>query len=169
MHRTALPATMLAIIVLIVLPAGAAAGGGGGGLGACAGFASGDTVTMRDNCFEGTAHFAGGDTITILNEGQMDHTYTAVDGAFDTGALRSGETADIDAEPGIHRVYCTLHSTPDGEGMAGVLIVGDPALAAAEIRPASGNYGLTGLVIAGTVLAAFAGVVAFRRNSSHGR
>ena len=123
-------AVLVGASVLAFWPRAALAGGGGGG-GLCAGFASGDTLIMRDSCFEGTAHFASpGGTLVVSNEGSAPHSFTAVDGSFDTGLMQPGETTEIplDAD-GIARVYCTLHGTVQGTGMAGVLVVGDPSLA----------------------------------------
>ena len=89
---------------------------------------SGDTSVMRDNCFAPTAHQLGaGTTVTVVNEGVLPHTLTAVDGSFDTGILEPGESATIEVgEEGIVPFYCTLHSSPAGEGMAGMLLVGEP-------------------------------------------
>lgn len=50
-------------------------------------------VSMLDSCFSGTAHFAPTETtITISNDGELAHTFTAVDGSFDSGQLQPGET-----------------------------------------------------------------------------
>lgn len=150
----------LAVVLTVLLP-GAAAAGGGGGFGSCSGFGEGSTVSMRDSCFEATAHFAPEGTVTVVNDGGIAHTYTAVDGSFDSGTLNAGDTAEIDPGPGIHRVYCSLHSTAEGEGMAGVLIVEDPALAAAALD--AGSSRLTVVVLAGALLAVLAGALGLRR------
>lgn len=119
---------LVAIAVLISIPAVAYAGGGGVDTSGCAGYSEGTTVAMRDSCFAGTAHFAPSDsTITVTNEGQLPHTLTAVDGSFDTGQVAGGGSAQLTFdEPGIYRVFCSLHGTPQGEGMAGVVVVGEP-------------------------------------------
>lgn len=117
----------IAIVVLLAVPLPVAAGGGGN-MSACAGFATGRVVSMLDSCFQGTAHFApAGETITIVNDGALPHSFTAVDGSFDTGQLQPGESYEVTvAEPGVVEVFCTLHGTADGAGMAGVLVVGEP-------------------------------------------
>lgn len=119
----------LLIAGLIMLRPGTTQAGGGGGGSICAGFAIGSAVVMRDSCFEGTAHFAdAGSTLVIRNEGNHPHSFTAVDGSFDTGLLDGGESTEIELEnAAIIQVYCTLHGTTQGSGMAGVLVVGDPA------------------------------------------
>jgi len=122
---------------LVALWPGAALAGGGRGGGACDGFSSGDRLVMRDSCFEGVAHFVdASSTLLVVNAGAAPHSLTAVDGSFDTGTLSSGGKAEIPLKTtGIVRVYCTLHGTKAGGGMAGVLIVGDPTASAA--RPAA--------------------------------
>lgn len=139
---------LTAIAMLMVAPSVASAGGGGGGGGGpCAAFASGSKLAMLDNCFNGMAHFtSAGETLTIRNDGLIPHSYTAVDGSFDTGLVEAGETAQVAVgEGGIVPVYCTLHGTENGHGMAGLLIVGDPSAqaisAVAPIITAAGAAG----------------------------
>jgi hypothetical protein len=117
---------LLAITMITLIP-GVASAGGGGGEGMCPGFASGTTVSMMDSCFAGIAHFAPADTtITIVNQGLAPHTLTAVDGSFDTGEVLPGDSYELTIdEPGIYQVFCRLHGTADGKGMAGVLVVGE--------------------------------------------
>lgn len=82
---------------------------------------------MLDSCFSGTAHFAPTDTtITISNDGELPHMFTAVDGSFDSGQVQPGETFELTIDqPGVFEVFCTLHGTAQGQGMAGVLLVGE--------------------------------------------
>jgi hypothetical protein len=130
---------LVAVALLMMIP-GAASAGGGGDISLCSGFATGTTVSMLDSCFNGTAHFAPTDTtLLISNDGGMSHTFTAVDGAFDSGQIEPGETFELTIdEPGVFEVFCTLHGTADGEGMAGVLLVGEAAPG-----PVSSGMGLT--------------------------
>lgn len=115
---------VLAALLLLSIPIASA--GGGGHSGACRGLSEGTRVTLLDSCFDGTAHVVGlGTRITVTNGGMMAHTYTAVDASFDSGTLQPGESTEIDLPgQGAFPVYCTLHSTAQGEGMAGALIVG---------------------------------------------
>lgn len=117
---------LIVVVGLLVVP-GSASAGGAGQMSLCSGFATGSEVSMLDSCFEGTAHFApAGETITIVNDGMLPHTFTAVDGSFDSGQLQGGESYEITVEePGIIEVFCTLHGTAEGTGMAGVLVVGE--------------------------------------------
>lgn len=123
---------LVTIAILMLVPGVAYAGGGHVDATGCAGYSEGTEVGMLDSCFAGTAHFAPDDTtITVSNDGALPHTLTAVDGSFDTGLLESGESAELSfEEPGIYRVFCELHGTAAGEGMAGVVVVGEPAPAA---------------------------------------
>lgn len=118
---------VVTIVLLMSIPGIALAGARGIDTSGCAGFGEGATVVMRDSCFGGTAHFVSdGTTITIDNQGALPHTFTAVDGSFDTGTVAAGSSADLEVGgPGIYRVFCSLHGTARGDGMAGVLVVGD--------------------------------------------
>lgn len=117
---------ILATVMFLLVPGMASAGGGGGSI--CPGFASGTTISMLDSCFNGTAHFAPtGMALTIRNDGEFPHTFTAIDGTFDSGQIQPGETYQLTIdEAGVFEVFCTLHGTAEGGGMAGVLIVGEP-------------------------------------------
>lgn len=120
------------VATLLLIPGVAYAGGGGVDSSGCAGYSEGTAVIMLDSCFSGAAHFAPGATaITIENDGSLPHTFTAVDGSFDTGMVAAGGTAELTFdEAGIYRVFCSIHGTAAGEGMAGVMVVGDAAPAA---------------------------------------
>lgn len=129
--------TTLALIILLAVPALA----GGGGHASCSGFSEGTEVTLLDSCFEPAALISDGAAVTVRNQGAMPHTYTAVDGSFDSGLLQPGESATIEPAAGLHRVICDLHADVDGAGMSGVLAVGieDAAELAAAITPAGGT------------------------------
>ena len=63
----------------------------------------------------------------IVNRGELPHSLTAADGSFGTGTLQPGQSASIDVgEAAVVRVFCELHGTRQGEGMAGLLVVGEP-------------------------------------------
>jgi hypothetical protein len=133
---------LVALFLVALIPGVASAGGGGGGS-ICPGFASGDTVSMLESCFAGTAHFApSGAPITVRNDGQLPHTITAVDGSFDSGQLQAGASFELNLEPGVYKVFCTLHGSAEGNGMAGVLIVDDSTKSAAPVPPAAKNPGV---------------------------
>ena len=130
---------LVAVGLLMMLP-GVASAGGGGGSSMCPGFATGTSVSMLDSCFSGTAHFAPAATALIIsNDGQMPHTFTAVDGSFDSGEVLPGDSFELTVdEAGVFEVFCTLHGTAEGDGMTGVLVVGEPTPG-----PVSSGLGLT--------------------------
>jgi plastocyanin len=113
--------------VAVLWPTVAGAGGGGGHGSICPGFAEGSAIEMYDNCFAGTTHFVEpGAQITIKNSGSLPHSLTALDNSVDTGVLEPGETKTAQwDEPGIVRIFCTLHGSRDGGGMTGTVVVGD--------------------------------------------
>jgi len=117
---------ILLVTAMLLLPATALAGGGGSES-LCSGFTKGTTISMLDSCFSGVSHFAPSNTdLTISNDGGITHTFTAVDGSFDSGDVAPGETFTLVVdEPKVVEVFCKLHGTADGQGMAGVLIVGE--------------------------------------------
>ena len=117
---------LLVIVALLMTVPGVASAGGGGDLSLCSGFATGSNISMLDSCFNGVAHFAPTGTLTVSNDGQMPHTFTAVDGSFSSDQIEPGEVFELTVdEAGIYQVYCSLHGSPDGEGMAGVLVIGE--------------------------------------------
>lgn len=133
---------LLTAVALLMMIPGVAAAGGGGDISLCPGFATGTTVSMLDSCFSGTAHFAPtGTALSINNDGLMPHTFTAVDGSFDSGQVQPGETFELTIdEPGVFEVFCTLHGTADGQGMTGVLVVGE-----AEPGPVSASLNVAAI------------------------
>ncbi len=153
-----------AVLSLLALAAGAAEAGGGGGHGACAGYAADQVIIMRDSCFEGTAQFVpAGSTIEVVNEGEVPHSLSFADGAFDTGTLETGEQAEFTVgEAGVVRYYCKLHGTASGQGMAGVIIVGDAdSPSAARAQPSlAAAWGWLGAGLGGAGLALL--IVRFR-------
>lgn len=161
---TALTVTALAVAIP------ALAGGGGHAGGACEAYASGDVteVVLRDNCFapvSATAPAAG--TVTIRNDGRQPHTYTAVDGSFDTGVLQPGDstTVELPKTSGTLPVYCTLHADAAGNGMAGTI-----SLAATGGTTASAaGLGSSGIALAGGFVlgSATLGAIRKRRTSRH--
>ena len=118
---------LMVVAVLLVIP-GTAYAGAFGSSSLCPGFAEGTVISMRDSCFAGTAQFApAGVTLTVTNDGELPHTFTAVDGSFDSGILQPGQSFELAIdEPRLVRVFCTLHGTAQGDGMAGVMVIGEP-------------------------------------------
>ena len=83
-------------------------------------------VSMIDFAFEpAEIRVPVGTTIVWPNNGQKQHSATAVDGSFDTGLYGPGVSRSITMNtPGTFRYYCVLHAPPDGSsGMSGTIIV----------------------------------------------
>lgn len=157
---------LLATITIAVTTAAAAtAGGGGGGAGLCRGFGEGQVIHLRDSCFDGVGHVVdAGEPVTVRNVGEMPHTITAADGSFDSGIIPPGAIYELTFEQsGGVPVYCTLHGTADGVGMAGLVTVRNgapaPALASDSQRTDPARWPWLGAVI----LAAAAGLALGRR------
>jgi plastocyanin len=60
-------------------------------------------------------------------EGDNPHNVVASDGGWESPLtmLRGDKYARTFDEPGVYDYFCTFHGTPDGEGMAGTVVVGD--------------------------------------------
>jgi plastocyanin len=84
-----------------------------------------DTVALQDNVFNPRqVTSSSGATLVWSNNGAAQHTITADDGSFDSGAINAGETFSFTfTGPGTYPYYCQIHGGPGGEGMAGTIVV----------------------------------------------
>lgn len=165
--RTLRILTLTALTVAALAVAFPALAGGGAGGGPCEAYSSDDVseIVLRDNCLAPvSATAAAGSTVTVRNDGQMPHTYTAVDGAFDTGVLQPGDstTVELPQGGGTLPVYCTLHADPAGNGMAGTITVA----ADGDTATSSGGLGSSGIALAGGFVLGTAILGAVRRRRS---
>lgn len=72
-------------------------------------------ITIEDFEFSGPETAAVGDTVTITNEDAVAHTWTAVDGDFDSGNVAEGETFEFTfEEAGDFDYFCTIHPQMEG-------------------------------------------------------
>jgi plastocyanin len=96
--------------------------------------ASDVTVSIGDNSFDAPEiTIPVGATVVWRHTGQRPHTVTADDGSFDSGTLNTGATfSHTFMQPGVYRYYCAFHGGANGEGMAGIIIVGDAGQAPVE-------------------------------------
>ena len=142
---------MRAVLVLVL----------GSVLAACVGVGGGETPTgetridMKDNFYSrDVTRVPVGGTITFRNQGRAVHNAVAVDESFSTidsygedGMPTDAETTITATEPGVHLFYCTFHATPEGEGMAATLVVGDveyyPQGETSDLEPVSDPTGVT--------------------------
>lgn len=123
------------MMATLVVGAGVAlAGGGGHGAGACRAFDEGNSLLMRDNCYEGVGHVVtAGQTVTVTNVGNLPHSVTAADDSFDSGHIAPGDSYEVTLDdPGTVPIYCSLHGSAEGDGMAGLLVVEAADLTDAE-------------------------------------
>lgn len=103
------------VVLALALVALAACGGGddGGGEGADGGGTAGGeaTVTLVDFDIEAPDSVSSGTTLTVVNEGDAPHTFTAQEGAgFDTGTIEPGSEGSVTVDgSGTVSYLCTLH------------------------------------------------------------
>ncbi|HHC09421.1 MAG TPA: plastocyanin [Actinobacteria bacterium] len=79
-----------------------------------------------------------GTTVEWKVEGDNPHNVVAADGSWQSPQVmeRGDRFTRAFEVPGVYPYYCTFHGTPEGEGMAGYLVVGDvPAYERPERRP----------------------------------
>jgi len=88
-----------------------------GAIAALPAFAADHAVTIKGMKFApATLAVAVGDTITFTNEDAAPHTATADDGAFDTGRLAKGQSAQVTvAAAGDHPFKCLVHPMMKGK------------------------------------------------------
>jgi plastocyanin len=55
-----------------------------------------------------------GQTITVTNDDSTDHSFTAVDGSFDTGVFSSGSKTITVTKAGTFAVHCRIHNFMTG-------------------------------------------------------
>ncbi len=105
-----------------------------GGDAAAKSIKSGDvTVEMYDNRFQyEEIEIPVGGQVTWIGAGRNAHNAVSADGSWSTedgfGSLEQLEGDDavlVYNQPGEYTFFCTFHGNRDGDGMAGVLIVGD--------------------------------------------
>jgi plastocyanin len=88
-------------------------------------------ISIGDNFFDPpVVRINIGETVRWTNNGLMDHTTTALDGAFDSGTLIPGATYSFTFnQEGVHDYECIFHL-----GMVGTIVVGTPDSVAADIQ-----------------------------------
>jgi plastocyanin len=73
------------------------------------------TITIADFAFEGVTEVAVGTTVVVTNTDGASHTWTAVDGSFDSGALGQGDSFEFTfTEPGEFEYACNFHPSMQG-------------------------------------------------------
>ncbi|MGH3829416.1 MAG: cupredoxin domain-containing protein [Pseudonocardiaceae bacterium] len=120
------PATMMLMVLVAVLGLVMSCGGAAGGS-ATGGSATGgaptapNTVVIKNFTFmPASVTVAPGTKVTVINEDQATHTFTARDKSFDSGHISGGQRAEVTApsKPGTYPYICDIH-----QYMMGTLIV----------------------------------------------
>lgn len=77
---------------------------------------AGPVVVMKDLAYEPTGLTVhAGESIAVENDDSAPHTFTAVDGGFDTGIITAGNSGNLIAPgPGAYDFRCTLHPSMTG-------------------------------------------------------
>jgi plastocyanin len=115
-----------------------------------------------------------GQSVTFNNAGQIAHTATAKEGAFDTGLIRNGESSVVKFDkPGTYSYFCVPHPWMTGtivvlgEGQTAPpqVVAGNPAAGVILIPPAI-NVGLAILFVGTAIFIVYAAGFALRRRRS---
>ena len=74
------------------------------------------TMQILNFAFADLPPLAPANTLTVANDDPVEHTLTAIDGAFDTGVLAPGEHTEliVPAEPGTYAFFCEIHPSMTG-------------------------------------------------------
>ena len=74
-------------------------------------------ITVAGFEFDTPLTVAPGASITVTNRDATPHTVTGDGGAFDTGAIGGGASAQITApsQPGTYTFFCSIHPSMQGE------------------------------------------------------
>lgn len=76
---------------------------------------SAGTITISNFSFDGVTEVAVGTTVVVTNLDNSPHTWTALDGAFDSGALGQDESFEFTfTEPGEFAYQCNFHPSMTG-------------------------------------------------------
>jgi plastocyanin len=77
--------------------------------------AAGDGIVIADFTFTGVTEVQVGETLVVTNADAARHTFTAVDGTFDSGPLSTGDTFEfMFTEPGEFDFFCNFHPSMTG-------------------------------------------------------
>ena len=72
-------------------------------------------ITIANFAFSGVTEVAVGTTVTVTNTDGTPHTWSAEDGAFDSGAIAPGESFEFTfTEPGEFAYFCNFHPSMTG-------------------------------------------------------
>lgn len=113
--------TCAAALVAALALAGCRSGHPSAGASPAVAGSPGAQVVVRNTAFNpGTVTVTAGQAVTwAFDDAPVEHTVTADDGSFDSGAQSSGHFTHVFARPGRHPYHCRIHAS-----MTGVVVVG---------------------------------------------
>jgi len=114
-----IPMWVFIVIVPVIAAVAVALTGFGDGASSSAGSAVAakpNTITIKDFAFAPQPlTVKAGTTITVTNDDGTAHTVSATKGAFDTGDIDGGATAQITVDrPGSYSYFCDIHQYMKG-------------------------------------------------------
>ncbi len=107
--------------------AGAALIAAGCSADAAAGTGTAGVLAVDDQFVPPVLEIEVGGTVEWKIEGDNPHNVFASDGTWQSDSvLQRGDRFERTfSEPGVYPYFCTFHGTPEGDGMAGYIVVGD--------------------------------------------
>ncbi len=112
LHRSASTAVLTALILLTACGSddGGSDSGGSAAPSEPAAVVDDTTITISGFSFGDPVEVAVGSTVRVVNADGTPHTWTAVDGSFDSGSLDEGEEFSFTFdEPGTYEFVCNFH------------------------------------------------------------
>jgi len=109
--------TLTSMAVLLALALATTACGGSSGEPAATTTDAGEEleITIENFAYSGPETASVGDTVTVTNQDSVGHTWTAVDGDFDSGTIPEGETFELTfEEAGEFEYFCSIHPQMEG-------------------------------------------------------
>lgn len=117
MRRSALPGSLVALLVLLAAGCGTQTGSTSGSAGPTA-TVGGDQLVVEGRAFGQAPRVKPGEGFDIVNRDAGAHTFTSNDGAWPQVDLPGGATATFtapaDLAPGVYSFFCAFH--PDSMG-----------------------------------------------------
>ncbi len=105
--------TLIAVASALFLVTACSDSGGNGEESVDAGASA--EITIADFSFSGDSSVGVGDTVEVTNNDSVGHTWTAVDGEFDSGTLAEGESFEFTfEEAGEFDYFCQIHPQMTG-------------------------------------------------------
>jgi plastocyanin len=72
-------------------------------------------ITIASFSFSGVTEVPVGTTVTVTNDDSTSHTWTSLDGVFDSGTLAPGASFQFTFDtPGTFAYHCNIHSSMTG-------------------------------------------------------